>query len=577
MYRLSGIKPKTKVKIMKELKNPQNSKTYIYIVLISFLFLFYSIWEIKPVIIDIGDFLGLLSHLTLAYWIGYVLVLVFSIRLFLDKQIKHDSIYLVFLIAIGLFLFGVPIFAEENPRFPWSYYPAGEVQTVLDTNHVDIASNYPLMTYRSWPSMHFTSASILYLMDIKIADLLKYMPLFWVFSVILITFSIGKRLGLSPNQYFASSFLFLASFWTGLYYYGPPSLAYLLYLLLFLFIVTFSRINPDSSLIEPHKDKKSGRIENTILISLTFTSLVITHILTPIAVIAGFIFSSSFIRALNKQRVKFITLFFLIFIVWHIYFAPVMFKTGLVEFMRIVTEVDFFGFFKTEKYSPGEFLTRWIVHYSRLFYLVVYAIAMIAATFLYLTRRIKENYMESTKICFFWLVGILTLFALRYGRNEIDDRIFLFSLVPMVFIISFAFDRKIIAVMAILLVLFHMPAHYGTESFDSIRTTELSGTKFFTTNAVFADRETYFSMWDTFIDYYNPEMIKVLYWTIPVSDKPEPSMIGNATYVINSIGSHNFIYYSFGSDPLEEWIQVNKQTLNGLYDNGYYQIYRNNK
>ncbi|KPQ41247.1 MAG: hypothetical protein MPEBLZ_04208 [Candidatus Methanoperedens nitroreducens] len=78
-----------------------------------------------------------------------------------------------------------------------------------------------------------------------------------------------------------------------------------------------------------------------------------------------------------------------------------MFKTGLVEFMRIVTEFDFLGFFKTEKYSPGEFLTRWIVHYSRLFYLVVYAIAMIAATFLYLTRRIKENYMESTKICFF--------------------------------------------------------------------------------------------------------------------------------------------------------------------------------
>ncbi|KPQ41248.1 MAG: hypothetical protein MPEBLZ_04209 [Candidatus Methanoperedens nitroreducens] len=147
----------------------------------------------------------------------------------------------------------------------------------------------------------------------------------------------------------------------------------------------------------------------------------------------------------------------------------------------------------------------------------------------------------------------------------------------MVFIISFAFDRKIIAVMAILLVLFHMPAHYGTESFDSIRTTELSGTKFFATNAVFAGTETYFSMWDTFIDYYNPEMIKVLYWTMPVADKPDPSIIGNATYIINSIGSHNFIYYSFGSDPLEEWIQVNRQTLNGLYDNGYYQIYRNSK
>ncbi len=534
-----------------------DSKIYISVALISTALFFYNIWEIKPVLVDINDFLGLLSHLTLAYWIGYILIVLFSIRLYLDKQIKHDIIYLIYLIVIGLFLFGVPIFAEDNARFPWSYYPAGEVKTVLETKYVNSSSNYPLMTYRSWPAMHFISASILYMTNIKIEDLLKYMPLFWVFSVILITFSIGKHLRLSSSQSFLASFLILASFWTGLYYYGPPSIAYLLYLLLFMFIVGFS-----------------NKITQIILISITYITLLTTHILTPIAVISSFIFSSSYIRALHKKRVEFIMFFLILFGAWYVYLAPVMFETGVKEFIRQATELDFLNFFETEKYSTGAFLTRWIVHYSRLFYMGIYAIAMITAFMFYITDRIKE-YKELIKICFFWLVGLLALFAFSYGRNEIDDRIFLFSLVPMVYIITLTYNRKILAILAILLIIFHMPAHYGTESFDSIRTTELHGAEFFVANVVFDSRETYFSMWDTFIDYYNPERIKVFWRTMPVTDKPDLSKIDYTTYIINSDGSHNFLFYSFGLDPVKEWIQLNQGNLSLFYNNGHYQIYKN--
>jgi hypothetical protein len=561
--------------------SPLDPKIYIFFAVTSVVFLFYSIWQIKPVVINVDDFLGLLSHLTPAYWIGYALIVFSSIRLYLDKKIKHDGIYLIYLVIIGLFLFGVPIFAEDNARFAWSYYPAGEVKTVLETKYVDSESNYPLMTYRSWPAMHLISAFILYLTDIKIENLLKYMPLFWVISVILITFSVGKRLRLLSSQSFMASFLILASLWTGLYYYGPPSLAYLLYLLLFMFIVVFTKSKLNASPEEAHKheniDLIKDKIINTILISLTFIALVITHILTPIAVISSFIFSSPFIQTFRKKRTKFIIVLLILFIAWYVYLAPVMFETGIKEFIRQATQLDVLSFFKTEKYSPGEFLTRWIVHYSRLFFLGIYAIAMIVAYAFYMTGRTKGENVELTKICFFWLVGILALFALKYGRNEIDDRIFLFSLLPMVYILTFTFDRKILAALAILLILFHMPAHYGTESFDSVRTTELSGAKFFATNAVFDNRETYFSMWDTFIDYYNPERIKVFWRTMPVADKPNQSSIDYSTYIINSDGSHNFLFYSFGFDPLKQWIQLNQGNLNVFYDNGYYHIYRNSK
>lgn len=577
---LKNLQPEDKFNHIESLfSSPLDSKIYIFFAVTGVIFLFYSIWQIKPVVVDINDFLGLLSHLTLAYWIGYALVVLFSIRLYLDKKIKHDIIYLMYLVIIGLFLFSVPIFAEDNARFAWSYYPAGEVKTVLETKYIDSGSDYPLMTYRSWPAMHLISAFILYLTDIKIENLLKYMPLFWVISVVLITFSIGKRLRLLSSQSFMASFLILASLWTGLYYYGPPSLAYLLYILLFMFIVIFNKFSlnvpPAETLKHEYIDFIKDKIINIMLISMAFIALVITHVLTPIAVISSFIFSSPFIQTFRKKRIRFIIVFLILFIAWYVYLAPVMFETGIKEFVTQAMQLDFLSFFKTEKYSPGEFLTRWIVHYSRLFFLGIYAIAMIVAYAFYMTGRTKRENIELTKICFFWLAGVLALFALKYGRNEIDDRIFLFSLLPMVYIITFTFDRRILAILAILLILFHMPAHYGTESFDSVRTTELSGAKFFTTNAVFDNRETYFSMWDTFIDYYNPEMIKVLYWTMPVADKPDPSRIGNATYIINSDGSHNFISYSFGSDPLKEWIQLNQGKLSLFYNNGFYQIYKN--
>lgn len=558
--------------------SPLDSKIYIIFALISLMFFFYSIWEIKPVVVDVKDFLGLISHLSLAYWIGYILAVFFSIKLYLDKTIKKDTIYILYLIVIGLYLFGVPIFAEDNARFPWSYYPAGEVKTVLETNHVDSGSNYPLISYRSWPATHFISASILYLSGIKIENLLKYMPLFWVFSVIFITFSIGKRLGSSSNQSFLASFLILASFYLPHYYYGPVSFSYLLYLLLFMFIVAFSKNNINTSLVKNWKDENIifiKSITTIILISLTFFSLVVTHILAPIAVISSFTFSSLFIRTLNKKRIIFIIFFIILFIAWHVFLTPGMFETGVKEFLRVITQLDALNIFKTAKYNvaPVVDLTRWIVHYSRFSFIVIYAIAMIAASAFYITGRIKGEKIEPIKICFFWLVGILALFGLKYG-GEIDDRIYLFSLVPMTFIITSVFDRKILAIMAILLIVLHMPAHYGTESFDLVRTTELKGVNFFTTKTVYNIYDSYFSMWDTFVNFYDPERVKVYRRAISVVNEPDYSAIDNSTYILNSYGGHHFLSYSLGKDPLQEWIQLNQSKLDLFYNNGYFQLYK---
>src|SRR3990172_10332802 len=185
---------------------PLDLRIYIIFAVISLIFLFYSIWEIKPVTVDLYDFLGLTSHLTTIYWIGYILIILLSIKLYLDEQIKRDFIYIIYLIVIGLFLFGVPVFAEENARFAFSYYPAGEVKQVLKSGYIDSLSTYPLISYRSWPATHIISAYMIYLGNIDFESLIKYMPLFWVVFFIIITFGTGSVLKLSFYQSFLFSF-----------------------------------------------------------------------------------------------------------------------------------------------------------------------------------------------------------------------------------------------------------------------------------------------------------------------------------------------------------------------------------
>jgi len=531
-----------------------NSKIYIIASLISLILLFYGIWEIKPVVVEITDFLGLTSRLTIAYWIGYILIVFCSVRIYLDKEYKNELTYIIVLMIFGLFLFGVPIFAERNARFPWSYYPAGEVKTVLETKYIDSISKYPLISYRSWPATHLISASTLYLTRIKIENLLKYMPLFWLFSVILITFSIGKRFGLSSNQSFLASFFTLSSFWTSHYYYGPQSFAYVLYLLLFMFIVTFS---------------KTGKIRDTILISLTFSSIVITHLLTSIAIISSFVFSSSSIRSIHEKRNKFIIFFLIIFITWYIYLAPVMFETGVKEFIKQATEMEFFSFFKTEKYSSGELLTRQITHYSRLFYLGIYAISMIAAGAFYLSGRIKEENKELTKVCFFWLFGVLSLFVFRYGVAEIDDRIYIFSLVPMAIILVLSFNRKNLIMLSILFVILHIPAHYGSESNDQTLTTELVGSKFMAIRMNIAYPYAY--RFHTYIEFYSHDKInlpKETFWRL---QPPNSSILDNVIYIIDSDQNHNYMIYAYGFDPITDIVKSINASV--AYHNGYYTVY----
>lgn len=559
-------------------------KVYIIFVLLGIALLLHNVNEIRPVVVNMGN-LGLSSYLTISYWIGFILVILFSVALFLDKKEKSDSIYLIYLIAVELFLFGVSTFTEENARFSYSYYPAGEVKTVIDTKSISHIDEYPVQTYYSWPGTHVISTFMIYFTGISVDNLIKYMPIFWTFILIFVTYNIGKLIKLKANQCFMISFLVLSSFWTMNYYYGPPSVAYILYLLFFVSIILMYRMDNNE-----YGDKYYNKylVENVILMVLVFISVVITHMLTSITLIVAFLSASRFIFSYMRQLFpsiieeptgflyqnsgKFLILFIAIFIGWHAYFTPSVFNMGTRDLMRQITEGTMFSVFQSEKYSFGTTLTRQVIHYSRIAYMVIYAIIMTIATIIYAKGGIKDEYKKFIKICYLWFAGVLIILSFRYGA-EIDDRVYMFSLVPMALIIIMTFSNRTIAVLAVVLIAFHLPAHYGTESYDMVYTTELKGSEFI---SKINNYDTINYYYGSLIKYYSPEFAHSNRKGVGYDQgiyNPDDKSLDQSTYIIDSKQMSNYLLYIYGVDKIPVYLQKGDK-LGLLYDNGYYSVYK---
>lgn len=73
--------------LLDRLQIESRKKLYLSLTLTSITLFFYSIWEIKPVVVGINDFLGLISHLTVAYWVELGLITFCSIFVYLDDGV----------------------------------------------------------------------------------------------------------------------------------------------------------------------------------------------------------------------------------------------------------------------------------------------------------------------------------------------------------------------------------------------------------------------------------------------------------------------------------------------------------
>lgn len=529
-------------------------KLYTILVLISMILLFNSIWTMKWVVVNAEDFLGLVSHLTITYWIGLIIITSCSIMAYLDEELKNREIFMIISIVLTMFLFGIGIFSEENARNTYSYSNIAEIRTIQATNKVDIVSIYPLISYRSWPGYHLLSFYIISILNIDIATLIKYIPFLFLLLYILFCFALGSVFEFSLNKSFLLCIIFLSSLFSAHQWYpSPQSLALTIYI--YLFFILISNI----------KDKYFGHVMTIIM----YTSIVITHFLTSTILLISMIIQLIYGKITKSSilNINYVMIFSIIFFGWMIYLIPMTFKYGITTFLEQVTNMDFIYWKGTTKFVPTTHIKE-IVNFFRLSYAIIFVTMLVACVIKILKNDLPLKNERTIGTCAIWIFGVAPFVFLKYGL-EIFERIYGFTLIIVIFVSLLMFsDKKFFVVLMTLLIIIHIPAHYGSESTDMTTTTELKGSEFFAVNA---EKYPYVYNFGSFIRYYDPSFtpvhIKGIIWSDKIQDT---SFIYNKNYryIIDSKKTDNFLKYHIGFNPIQ-----NLSTRNLIYNNSQFFIY----
>lgn len=549
---------------------PIAARIRIYLIMptVCLILLFYAIQQSAPIIVEPGAILGLGSYLHPTYWIGLGTLVLCSVSIVADRDIKRDSVFLYVLLVLGLYLVGVSVFTEPLPRAPEAYHPTVIGEDLLAEGHLpDASEEYYLGSYRSWPVTQLLSASLLASTEADVIPLIRYAPLFWMILFVLIIYAFGKRLSLSPNLCFGLAFLALASWFTQQDF-SPQGIAMLLYLLL-LFLI----IPPDRSW------------QKNLLIVLAFVCLTLTHSLTPLAVVAGSALILLFTRRIN------LLLFLLAFwATWYVMAATYAFEEGLKEAMERPLHAFTFLFSteKTAAYEQPLSFGRTFWRSSQLSYFFLYISLVALSGFLHVKMTVKGQDRRSITLLFLFLMGIpATLFV---AFVEATTRTYMYSLIPVIAIVMLTFYKSraavfLIGLVMVITIVLNMPAKYGAEaSWSQVLPSELAGGKFYAERVnpdVHQDKTYYYNYAGFLILYHNPDLLAVR--TLSSNqiqralDKPSLSPLSEwVRYVILSKQGTDVQFTSWGEAPFQLWpLTPEGRKADLLYTNGHYQIYEN--
>jgi hypothetical protein len=190
--------------------------------------------------------------------------------------------------------------------------------------------------------------------------------------------------------------------------------------------------------------------------------------------------------------------------------------------------------------------------------------------------RKEGNYRKFLLLSLFAL--ILPMFISPYGLSEMMQRVYMFSLVLLAFMVvrSFA-SRKTLILCAIifLLLCLHIPAYFGGSSFEIVTNSEVAGAKFYL-NTVNMN-SSIFSLTLKLVNlmrFEKPASIKgplYLQYLQPINYTLIETFLEKAQFVAYSKSDCNqFLYYQ-GRIPVSE--NNIEPHFNRVYDNPYVQIF----
>jgi len=539
---------------LRSLSVTSRSKLYLILILISLILFCYSVSQTAYVNCEPSDLFGLASHFTPAYWLGLVLLVICSILVFLDKEVKSDALHLFILLSLGLFLFGIATLVQENARHPTTYTNLADVRTLMATGHTDMAGPDAMSYYRTWPAAHFLHASTLLATSLDFKDWLRFAPFIWVIAFTFLTYAIGKHLELPRNSCFLLSFLSLASYWMLQSDLAQQGMAVLLLLLCFMLLAT-----PDRRQI----------VAARFLSILCFSVLVLTHGLSSLGLLLALIVLLVFKKG-RSEAVPLLLLFVVIWLTWYAYQATAAMQLGVARWLSAPWDYIFrMGTHVEGLYEPTHTTASALIsQYSQLAYIFIYGILAIAAVFYLFTGRVSPEKRPWLIVLVAWVAG-LAVSGVIYPNREMYIRLYILGLVPVLGIILLVFsNRKLLVPLMLLATLLILPARYGTEgSYGQIFSSELAGTKFFVQHAVDTDPWFFYRAGDQgVLPFYNPE-VKIWPTRWYSTDMPIEAL-DEASYVLAS--GHGGLSY----EVIDRWMQSARgERASSVYVNNDFIIY----
>ncbi|MEM3714946.1 MAG: hypothetical protein QXF82_08375 [Nitrososphaeria archaeon] len=511
---------------------------------------FTTIINLFPYKVDASDFLGLTSHLPLTYWIGLLLLTLCFVLIYFGRT-QREGFHIFSLIMLSLYLFAIPLATLESPSHH-SYRNLSELKEIVISGHINPeVSSGPVTLYYSWPALHFIGAFLINILGIEwinVGQLLKYWELVWIIAVVLITFCLGKELESQRNRYFIIPLLLVSSFWVPQYHFSPQSIAYIYFLLFFILI--------------PYETKSKF-----ILGLIIYVSLTLTHCLTSFVVLI--ILLISFYKM--RSRIPFL-ISSGVFVAWNLFPANSSFSFGISNILKETFSLGQLHFLTASTKVLPATEQRSIVNMFRFFIIAILLIyGVLAIIFVIKKKQIKQN----NNLLFFSLL-FLSIFAMNSISYSIEgfERYFIFWLVPLICVITLSYTLRSKALLLLILILIslHVPAHYGSESFDMTRKMDLIGSRFF---AFEAYPQQYYYDFPFYIWYYEEE------WSVIPREESEIAYYKSpieiitrsirSKYIIDSEQFDNAARFFIGANPIRIWIKQNRVNL--AYNNAHFWIY----
>lgn len=550
----------------------ENEKIYWSMYLIVFGLGLYTLMSTNITYIESTD-IGLLTKLKISFWLGLFLACILlydNIR----SNIKSNYKIVGTLFLIIFYLYYIPILVHENQSITWaSYYPSSESKVVISTGYIsEKESSAGLMNYNSWPAFSSISAILQLLSNISIDNLIKYFPIFIMTLYIIFIYLILKIMTDDIFTSFLGAVWFLASFFINIYYFGPQSFAYIIYLASFMLLLKLFYID---NMVYIHGNMFVLKMTLVIL----FISMLFFHGLAPILTLV--ILTSLYLCQINglyKDK-KFIgkdmfrnliTLFIVLIFIYNIYLAYRFLDITIEKIYDVALGSEEIPIYKEGERIEG-MLSQRILYFSQI---GIALLNMIIFVVYILFKIVKKKTMFRTDIfatLSLLLLGIFSLSAV-YG-HEAPMRGFMFGLPLLSYfaITSLKNNKKLITLVMILLVFLHMPADYADNSFRTVTTTELKGTKFFSDRSN-AESCSYSFPW--YIRYFSPDtttkFIKIM--DQPFTSIPDFRKLTDTYCILYSALQINYYSFYIGYDPIDKLFL--DENFESIYNNGRFVYFR---